>query len=242
MSRVITVLNQKGGVGKSTITINLAAVRAEKLSADLPADAPSPVAVVSIDPQGSAKWWAYRCQNLPFHLIQADDDPLEHLGMLNQLPGIKEVYVDTAGWYNPRRDTVGDGLGDAYTADVLRTVLSVTDLAIVPVPVEPLAFDPTARTIAQLLDPRSIPYLFLLNNWDPRDGTTRVVKTQSFAHAGGFRLASTIVRRYKIHTDASADGLVVTQYRKNEKTLDAIGDFTALAAEVEAELMAGARA
>jgi chromosome partitioning protein len=245
MSRVITILNQKGGVGKSTIAVNLAAVRAEQLAADLPDGSSSPVAAVSIDPQGSAKWWAKRVDSLPFHLIQADDDPLEHLAMLNRLSGIKEVYVDTAGWYNPGRTTASgnsDGLGDAYTADVLRTVLDVTDLVIVPVIAEPLAFDPTARTIAQLLDPRAIPYLVLINNWDPRDGTRWVKQTQSFAEAGGFRLATTVIRRYKIHTNASAEGLVVTQYRKSKDNTEAIADFYALADEVAAQLMTGAHA
>jgi len=240
MTRVVTLLNQKGGVGKSTLTMNLAAVRAEKLSTGLPVDAPSPVAVVSIDPQGSAEWWAARMASIPFHLIQADDDPLDWLAVLNQLPGIEEVYVDTAGWYNPTGNTGGDGLGDSYTADVLRTVLSVTDLVLVPVVVEPLALDPAARTISKLIDPQGIPYLCLLNNWDTRDGKRWVTETQAFAAAANLRLARTVVRRYKIHTNASAAGVVVTQYERNRKNNDAIEDFYNLAEEVSAELMAGA--
>jgi len=242
VTRVVTLLNQKGGVGKSTLCMNLAAVRAEQLAADLPGDAPSPVAVVSIDPQGSAEWWAARMKSIPFHLIQAHDDPLEWLGVLNQLPGISEVYVDTAGWYNPTSNTGGDGLGDSYTADVLRTVLSVTDLVVVPVVVEPLALDPAARTISKLLDPQGIPYLFLLNNWDPRDGRRWVTETQEFAKAAHLRLASTVIRRFKIHTNASAAGVVVTQYERTRKNADAIEDFYQLADEVSAALMAGAPA
>lgn len=112
MTKVVTVLNQKGGVGKSTATVNLAAVRAQKLTAHLEPDAFSPVAAVSIDPQGSAKWWANRVDALPFHLVQAHDDPLEWLQQLNNLPGIVEVYVDTAGWFDLDADSSRDGLGD----------------------------------------------------------------------------------------------------------------------------------
>lgn len=243
MTHVVTLLNQKGGVGKSTLAMNLAAVRHAQLATalEIPAGAPSPVAVVSIDPQGSAEWWAARMKICPFHLVQADDDPLDWLAALNQLPGIDEVYVDTPGWYNPTgRNAGGDGLGDSYTADVLRTVLSVTDLVIVPVPVEPLTFDPAARTIGRLLDPQGIPYLFLLNNWDSRDGKLWVTETQAFARAAGLRLARTVVRRFKIHTNASAAGIVVTQYEKNRKNEAAIADFYALADEVSTELMEGA--
>lgn len=243
MTRVVTLLNQKGGVGKSTLAMNLAAVRHEQLSSELelPTGAPSPVAVVSIDPQGSAEWWAARMKSCPFHLIQADDDPLDWLAMLNQLPGIEEVYVDTAGWYNPNGGNAGgDGLGDSYTADVLRTVLAVTDLVLVPVVVEPLSLDPAARTISRLLDPQGIPYLFLLNNWDTRDGKLWVKETQAFAKAAGLRLARTVVRRFKIHTNASAAGIVVTQYERNRKNEAAITDFYDLADEVSAELMEGA--
>lgn len=239
MSKVVTILNQKGGVGKSTIVMNLAAVRAEQLAADLPDGSPSPVAVVSVDPQGSAKWWANRVAELPFRLVQADDDPLDHLAMMNRLPGISEVYVDTPGWFDPRAHSgvAGDGLGDSYSADVLRTVLDVTDLVIVPVLPEPLNFDPTARTISRLLDPRGVPYLFVINNWDPRH-RRRLKQTRSFALAGRFRLAQTVIRRYSVHTDASAEGLVVTQYKKSKDHAGAIRDFYDIAAEVSGGLMA----
>jgi chromosome partitioning protein len=232
MTRVVTVLNQKGGVGKSTAVVNLAAVRAQKLTADLDPDAFSPVAAVSIDPQGSAKWWANRVDSLPFHLVQAHDDPLEWLRQLGNLPGIVEVYVDTAGWFDLDPDSSGDGLGDGYAADALRTVLDVTDEAIVPMLPAPMCFDPTARTIRKLLEPRNIPYRVFINDWDPRDGEHWLDQTQKFIRAQGWPLAETVVRHYKIHTNASNEGIVVTQYKKSGSPANAAADFYELADEL----------
>lgn len=233
MTKVTVVLNQKGGVSKSTLTVNLAAVRAEKLGAPGgESDRLSPVAAVSIDPQGSAKWWGARVASLPFHLVQADDDPLEWLRQLNNLPGIEEVYVDTPGWLDPDPDGGGDGLGDGYQADALRTVLGVADEAIVPMLTEPLCFDPAARTVEKLLRPRGVPYRIVISNWDPRDGTFWLEETKTFVRGSGWPLAETVIRHYKVHTNAAAEGTVVTQYRKNASTNNAVQDFYALAEEL----------
>lgn len=232
MTRVVTIMNQKGGVGKSTATVNLAAIRAEILTADLAPDAFSPVAAVSIDPQGSAKWWANRVTALPFHLIQAHDDPLEWLRQLNDLRGIDEVYVDTAGWFDLDPDGSEDGLGYGYAADVLRTVLGVTDEAIVPMLTNPLCFDPTARTIRNLLEPRGIPYRVFINDWDPRDGEHWLEETRKFVRGQGWPLAETVIRHYKVHTNASNEGIVVTQYKQTGTAANAAADFYNLAAEL----------
>ncbi|WP_343709342.1 ParA family protein [Mycobacterium sp.] len=232
MTRVITVLNQKGGVGKSTATINLAAVRAQTLTSHLDPDAFSPVAAVSIDPQGSAKWWANRVDALPFHLVQAHDDPLDWLRQLKNLPGIDEVYVDTAGWFDLDPDSSRDGLGDGYSADALRTVLDVTDQALVPMLTAPMCFDPTARTIRKLLEPRRIPYRVFINDWDPRDGDHWLEQTRKFVLGQGWPLAGTVIRHYKVHTNASNEGVVVTQYKKSGSALNAASDFYQLADEL----------
>ena len=238
MTRVVTLLNQKGGVGKSTATVNLAAIRAERLGRDLEEDADSPVAAVSIDPQGSAKWWAKQVDDLPFYLVQAHDDPLEWLGQLNNLPSIAEVYVDTAGWFDLDPDAAGDGLGNGHSAEALRTVLDVTDEVLVPILTEPLCFDPMARTIRKILEPRQLPYRVFINNHDGRDGNYWLNETQKFVHGRGWPLAETVVRHYKIHTNASNEGLVVTQYKKTGKAANAAADFYMLADEL---MMAGVR-
>jgi chromosome partitioning protein len=229
---VHVVLNQKGGVGKSTISVNLAAVTADVLNRGDDPDASSPVLALSVDPQGSAVWWASRMNDLPFYIAQAHDD-VEGLKKLKELPGIEHVYVDTPGWIDLEVDgDRSDPLGKGPAADVLRAVLDMADQVIVPIETEPLSFDPTARTIKAVLEPRGLRYMVVINNWDPRDGLQDLNQTRDFVKANGWPLANTVIRHYKLHARASADGQVVTEYPTNRVALQAREDFYKFALEV----------
>jgi chromosome partitioning protein len=229
---VHVVLNQKGGVGKSTIAVNLAAVTADVLNHGDDPDASSPVLALSVDPQGSAVWWASRMNDLPFHIAQAHDD-LAGLRKVKDLPGIQHVYVDTPGWIDLYGgDDSSDPLGRGPAADVLRAVLEMADQVIVPIETEPLSFDPTARTINKVLRPRGIRHIVVINNWDPRDGVGDLNQTKDFVKANGWPLANTVIRHYKLHARASADGQVVTEYPLNRVALQAREDFYKLALEL----------
>jgi chromosome partitioning protein len=229
---VHVVLNQKGGVGKSTIAVNLAAVTADVLNHRDDPSASSPVAAISVDPQGSAVWWAARINDLPFHIVQAHDD-LAGLARLKELPNIEHIYVDTPGWIDlDPGNTDGDPLGRGPAADALRAVLDVADKVIIPIETEPLSFDPTARTINKVVKPRGLPYLVVINNWDPRDGTYDLNETKEFIKLNNWPLANTVIRHYKLHARASADGQVVTEYPANRVALQAREDFYRFALEL----------
>jgi chromosome partitioning protein len=115
---------------------------------------------------------------------------------------------------------------------VLRAVLDMADLVIVPIETEPLSFDPTARTITKVLQPRGLRYIVVISNWDPRDGEQDLIQTKDFVKANGWPLANTVIRHYKLHARASADGLVVTEYPLNRTALHAREDFYRLALEL----------
>lgn len=243
MPYITVLLNRKGGVGKSLITVNLAAVYAEILGAD------QSVAVVSIDPQGTSIEHAEQVRRagreVPFRVVDAS----QNVDQLRRLRRAKAdiIIVDTPGFMPLKaeddEDESIDPLGDGTTGDALRSILDVADDVIVPIEAEGAAFRPTKVTVERVLLPRQIPYGVVINNWDPRDSEGDMKRTASLIKKRGWELYNATIRHYKPHTRGIASGRFCTQYESNHTATKAKQDFVSLALEhqLRRQKYAGAR-
>ncbi|MEU2134771.1 ParA family protein [Streptomyces sp. NPDC018352] len=235
MPYVTVLLNRKGGVGKSLITVNLAAVIAEILDSD--ASDPS-VAVVSIDPQATSVEHAEMVRRagreVPFRVVNASVRNVDQLRRLRRAKA-DFIIVDTPGFMplneEEEDDASIDPLGDGSVGDALRAILDVADDVIVPLEAEGSAFTPTKVTIERVLIPRQIPYGVLINNWDPRDGEADRDRTRSLVNRRGWNLYNSTIRHYKPHTRGITNGRFCTQYESNHTSTKAKQDFVSLALE-----------
>jgi chromosome partitioning protein len=203
--RIVVVTNQKGGAGKTTTTMNLAAILAEQ----------SRVLVVDVDPQQSTTSWAVAAgDRLPFDFA-AETNPTQ-LMRLRALP-YDTILIDTPG--------------NLTDSEILAASLDIADFAIVPTEPEALCIEPMVRTVRNLIQPREIPFRVLLSKvdfrvlgqWANARDLLELLELPTFAG---------VIRRYKIHADAPIDGSVVTQYRSSRQRWKALEDYRLVASQL----------
>ena len=66
----------------------------------------------------------------------------------------------------------------------------------------------------------------------PPLGDSDLLQTREYLAAMRFPTFNTVIRHYKLHTRAAAEGVTVVQYAKNRVALEARQDFFRLALEV----------
>lgn len=210
---IAAVVNQKGGVGKTNITINLAAVNAEH----------SRVLVADGDPvQHSASDWAETADQIgrPWAFDFTDDVRPEVLASLRSA-NYDMIFVDTPG--------------SLAASEIERTgaILDEADFVIVPMEPHPMAVTPMMRTVKSLIEPRGLPYRVLLSRVENKDAMTkRRDDTTAMLDEMTVPRFQTTIRQYVAHSDAPGTGDNVTTYLPTRQSRNAVDDFRALALEL----------
>lgn len=131
MKNIITVVNQKGGVGKSTIAMNLAAALSHSKHS---------VFIVDADPQGTISRWAkVRARQV----ASSNDHPLK-IEVTNE-PWLPEHIMKLPE--ANQHDFVIVDCGPANNK-VVKAALAVSSLALIPISPSPLDMDSARSTIA----------------------------------------------------------------------------------------------
>jgi len=203
--KVLVVLNGKGGVGKTTTAINLAATLAEQ----------GRVLLVDADPQGSASWWVERSEGaIGFDLTQ-ELNPT-YLSKLRDLQDYDMVVVDTP---------------PALNSEALAAVIPAADYVVLPTPPAPMDLAALIETVRAAVVPANVPHRVLLTKVDPRS-LAEALEAQNTLLELGIPACNAFIRAYKAHERAALDGRTIAQWRgKNAREAEA--DYRRAADEIQ---------
>lgn len=152
---IIGVLNQKGGVGKTTIAVNLASALALHGSR---------VLLVDADPQASAQTWSSARQIEPLFTVVGMAKPTLHKDLPDLASRYDFVLIDGA----PRVNDLG------------RAAILASDLVLVPVQPSPYDVWATAETVSLIKEARqykeALQAVFLINRRIPNTAVGRDVR------------------------------------------------------------------
>ena len=203
--KIITVAQQKGGAGKTTITAHLAVALAQK---------GHKVALVDIDPQGSlSRWFEAR------EIAHPDST--------------KIVHAQVSGWRVPQVVEKLAAVNDIVILDSpphieteARIAILEADLIVVPVQPSPMDMWATQPTL-DLAREKNVPVLLVLNRMPPRGLLAEVVVADM--PKLGAPVAETQIGNRISFAAALVDGSSVTETARNSR---AAQEINSLAGEI----------
>jgi chromosome partitioning protein len=203
--KILAVLNGKGGVGKTTTAVNLAAIFAERKQ----------VLLVDADPQGSASWWCDRQgSTIEFDLSKELNPQL--LSHLRQVNHYDVVVVDTP---------------PALGSEALAAVIPAADYVVLPTPPAPMDLAVLIETVRQAVMPKGVAHRVLLTKVDPRS-LGEALEAQKTLLELGIPACRTVIRAYKAHERAALDGVAISQWRGSHAR-EAEADYRRVVEEIQ---------
>ncbi len=203
-TKVLAVVNGKGGVGKTTTAVNLAAIFSEKRR----------ILLVDADPQGSASWWHQRSEaKLGFDLCQEIDPKM--LGRLRKVEGYDLTLVDTP---------------PALRSEALTAAITSADYLILPTPPAPMDLTALIETVREAVMPVGVEYRVLLTRVDSRS-LKEAIEAQNTLMELGIPVCHAFVRSYKAHERAALEGVPINQWR-GKNASEATADYRRVCNEI----------
>ncbi|MEM9806016.1 MAG: ParA family protein [Cyanobacteria bacterium P01_D01_bin.56] len=200
--KILVILNGKGGVGKTTTAVNLAAIFAEDRR----------VLLIDSDVQRSATWWLERVhQAFDF----SHETNVKFLAQLKSLIDYELIVVDTP---------------PALHSSSIGTVLAVADYLLLPTPPAPMDVTALIRTVKEIVQPVGVFHRVLLTKVDSRS-LKEAQEAQTMLEKLDISAFQTYIRTYKAHERAALEGCAISQW-KGPNAQEAQADYYRVAVEV----------